>query len=183
MIPICNYQAELPRLKEAQAKEKPGVKLTRSLTVDSGAAKSALPAGWLPEYALKDSPESLAGVRYVAANGTTIPDEGMKTISFITEVGERKNMQFAVAGVNKPLASVSSMCAAGNEVVFNTRTGSYVKDLDAGTYTPLRLEGGVFVMDIWVQEPPKSQAAMAPLDRDEDGARLESGFRRQARSP
>ena len=76
------------------------------------------------------------------------------------------------------------MCAAGNEVTFNTRTGSYVKDLDTGAYTPLRLEGGVFVMDIWVQPPPQEQAALTPIDEEnKEGTRVEAGFRRQVRSP
>ena len=174
VMPICNFEQAKKAADEASKKPRKGKMLKRSLTIDSGAAKCALPSGWLPEYKLKPSKESLAGVKYVAANGQTIPDEGMKEVSMATVTGTRTRVKFAVTGVNKPLGSVGCMCDEGYEVVFNDRTGSYIKDLNDGECIPLRKENGVYLMDVWVLEPSEGNA-MCPMDAGSAGDAAEGG--------
>ena len=100
--------------------------------------------------------------------------------------GTRKKMCFAVAKVNKPLGSVGCMCDAGYEVVFNDRTGSYIKDLDGDEYIPFRKENGVYVMDAWVQPPDSGGRDIAACgDAAGDSAMdadAESGFSRPERT-
>ena len=62
-------------------------------------------------------------------------------------------MTFQVTEVNKMLGSVSRLCAAGQQVVYNPPghpDGSYMKDLASGTVTPLREENGLYKLDVWV---------------------------------
>ena len=52
--------------------------------------------------------------------------------------------------VNKALLSVSRMVQAGNTVVFSS-SGSYVEDKNTGERIPLREQGGMYMLKLWVK--------------------------------
>ena len=88
-----------------------------------------MPAQWFLEYEAKESAESRAGVKYVAANGEVIPDQGCKVLNVVLDKGQKRTMQFNLAKVTKPLAAVSQICKAGHKVVMNLdgEEGSYIE--------------------------------------------------------
>ena len=59
----------------------------------------------------------------MAANGSTIRNEGEKKISAYTDEGMPIDMTWQIAGVKKPLASVGRICDAGNVAIFTDRGG------------------------------------------------------------
>ena len=115
------------------------------ITIDSGAADSVMPkheAGQLFSFLPRKE-----GVKFVAANGQIIENYGRRNIAFKTEGHEGVNcMTFHVTDVKKTLASVSKMVEKGNEVHF-TPKGSYIQGWN-GERIPLKVENGVYVMDI-----------------------------------
>ena len=72
-------------------------------------------------------------------------------------------LNFQLAGVNKPLAAASAVADAGYEIVLNSRTGSYLRDLDSGMKEPIHRENGVYILEVLVV-PPDTQSS-APFVR------------------
>ena len=68
---------------------------------------------------VKETPASRAGMKYRAANGTSIANQGEKAIQGVTNQGHKIGMAFQIANVTKPLGAVSAMLDAGNRVVFD----------------------------------------------------------------
>ena len=66
---------------------------------------------------IKDTP-AWARLKYRAANGTAIDNQGEKVIQAITKQGKNIGMTFQIANVTKPLGSVRAMLDAGNKVIF-----------------------------------------------------------------
>ena len=52
--------------------------------------------------------------------------------------------------VNKALLSVSRMVQAGNKMVFSG-SGSYVEDETSGERIPLKEQGGMYMLKLWVK--------------------------------
>ena len=94
---------------------------------------------------------SKAGHKYSAAGAGSkgIPNEGQQELLFYNDEGAPVPMRYQVAEVRKPLTSVSKICDRGNRVTF-CRNGSYVQNLFTGQRTPLRREGGVYMLDLWL---------------------------------
>ena len=120
-------------------------------TVDSGAAVTVMPLWMCPEYSIKESPSSKAGVNYKAASGQKIPDLGSRKLGLVTVDGKECKMQTSVAQVHKMLMSVAKMVDAGNEVHFGK--SSWVRHVATNTYTPIRRENYTYVMEFNVLEP------------------------------
>ena len=139
------------------------------ICVDSGAVEVVAPREFAAEYPVKPSAGSKRGVRYRAANGGTVPNEGEKEVEMITELGELRRMRFQVAKVTKPLAAAGRITANGHKIVLD-EDESYIEHKATGTKTPLYKKNGVFVMRVWVK--PKSGQAKPTM----------SGFSRQGRT-
>ena len=80
-------------------------------------------------------------------------NEGEKRLYITGADGKQKQMTFQVTNVNKPLGSVSRICAAGQQVVFNPPghpDGSYVRNLMSNERIPLREENGTYKLDGWL---------------------------------
>ena len=82
-------------------------KVRRGLTVDSGAADHVLPISWLTWIVLMASAGSMKGLHYISASGGRLPNLGQRTVKFMTGEGTWASIIFQVAGINKPLLSVS----------------------------------------------------------------------------
>ena len=119
-----------------------------SITIDSGASESVCNRSDFPAAVTMPSEGSKTGVKYRAANGDPIPNEGEKQIAFLTEEWSPKNMKFQVCEVTKPLASVANICEKGHRVVFQ-KGGSHIENLHTGEVTWLRESNGVYLLDVW----------------------------------
>jgi hypothetical protein len=119
-----------------------------TVTIDSGAVDSVGPRTMAVDLPIKDTPASRAGLKYRAANGTTIDNLGEKSMQGITKQGKKVGMTFQVADVTKPLGAVRATLAAGNKVVFESGN-SYIQDRTRTIKTPIEERNGAFVFDIW----------------------------------
>jgi hypothetical protein len=156
-----------------------------TVTIDSGAVDSVGPKTMATDLPIKDTPASRAGLKYRAANGTTIDNLGEKSIQGITKQGKKVGMTFQVADVTKPLGAVRAMLAAGNKVVFESGN-SYIQDKTGTIKTPIEERNGAFVFDIWrpkMRDNPvntvntgRYQALMEVRDEDNRGFSRQAGL-------
>ena len=98
---------------------------------------------------IRETPASRAGLKYRAANGTSIANQGEKVIQGVTRDGRKIGMTFQIADVTKPLGSVRAMLDAGNKVVFE-RGNSYIMDKTGRIKTAIHERTGAFVFDLWM---------------------------------
>ena len=125
------------------------VRIRKGLTVDSGAADHVMPIGWLIMFVVMASLGSKRGLHYVAADGTRIPNMGQQIVRFMTQDGTWCEWIFQVAGIHKPLVSVSKLIEAGYRVVFDEEN-SYIIHKRTKQIIKMRKERGVFVVDAYV---------------------------------
>ena len=134
-------------------------KFHRGLTVDSGAADSVFPTGWIKKSWIRASMGSLRGLFYIAASGTRIANDGEFTFGFFSKEGHKGSLISQCAKVNKPLCSVSHLPDNGFCVVLNRHDGkdvSYIFHKPTKIIMKLRRERGVFVLDTWTELEVKS---------------------------
>ena len=104
------------------------------LTIDSGSAENVISKRQASHVPIRPSQGSIAGVQYATADGTTMYNYGEKAIKVLTEEGSRCTLKMQVTDVTKPLMSVSKICDAGHEVVFN-KSGGVIKSIETGQET------------------------------------------------
>ena len=63
------------------------IKVRRGMTIDSGAADHVIPPDWIPGFVTKPSLGSKRGGKYVAANGSRIPNRGQMVVAFENSLG------------------------------------------------------------------------------------------------
>ena len=112
----------------------------RSVTLDSGAAMSVMPAWWYPKE------KKRAGAEYAAANGGKIADLREELLKFEFNNGDSGHMRFRLANATKPRSSGSDARGEGNRVVVDSE-GSYVEPKSCGKRIPLRRLNGVYAAD------------------------------------
>ena len=98
------------------------------VTADSGAIDSVIPRRMAKGVKVKETEASRRGLKYRAANGTAIVNEGEKAIRGYSNEAHLVDMTMQVAEVTKPLGSVRAMVKAGNKVVFD-EGDSYILNL------------------------------------------------------
>ena len=128
---------------------------------DSGAAKFVAPEKMCSHIPTMPSEASKKGVKYRAANGQTIPNEGEKIVNGEDVNGEKIEATWQIAGVTKPLGSVMEMADAGNRVTFdrdeNGNNISRIYNKRKGKQIPSNVVGSAYEFDMWVK---KSGAAV-----------------------
>jgi len=110
-------------------------------TVDSGAAGSVMPVSVCPDA----ETEPPTKVRYRAANGSLMPNRGVRRVK--TQHGV---FRFGLADVTKPLLSVGEIVAKGHDVVMRA-DGGYIAIRKAGRIVrrvPMKLQKGVFTLEL-----------------------------------
>ena len=112
-------------------------------TVDSGAADTVANGDVAPTCKTVSSEGSRSGVKYVAAAGKVISNEGEKNVKTQTEEGHLCAIKIQIAQVNKALLSVSKICDAGHEVTFHKDGGQIVHKL-TGQVVKFRRVAGVY---------------------------------------
>ena len=136
------------------------------VTVESGAVDSVGPPTMARAVKIKDTPASRAGMKYRAANGTAIANQGGKVVQGVTREGQKIGMTFQIANVTKPLGSVRAMLDAGDRVVFDRGNGgSYIMNKRTKAMTPIHERGGAFVFDLWMPKGNEVTIAKANVNR------------------
>ena len=107
------------------------------------------------------SEASKKGVKYRAANGQTIPNEGEKIVNGEDVNGEKIEATWQIAGVTIPLGSVMEMVNAGNRVTFDKEeignNISRIYNKKKAKQIPINQVGSAYEFDMWVN---KSGAAV-----------------------
>ena len=124
-------------------------------TVDSGAADTVGNDGMAPDSPVVPSEGSMNGVKYIAAAGHTIPNEGEKNLSLESAEGHMCGLKVQMAKVRKALLSVSKICDAGHEVKF-TRTGGTITHCTTGQVIRFRRTEGVYRLRLKIRKADES---------------------------
>ena len=115
-----------------------------------------------------------AGGRYRAANGARIPNLGQQLATFRTPEGHGCSLRFQVAGVERPLVSVSQLARTGHRVEFGANDG-HSMHVQSGRRIRLQRAGGVYLLRMLVRDVKGSTAGTAGT---EGSAQSASGFSR-----
>ena len=94
---------------------------------------------------------SRAGGRFRAANGSRIPNLGQQVASFATAEGHSCSLRFQIAGVERPLVSVSQLAKSGHTVEF-LRDKAIITHKASGRRMNLPRVGGVYVLRVRVRD-------------------------------
>ncbi len=124
-----------------------GNRVKLEVVADSGAADCVLPTHLLPEIPLQPG----KSVNYKAASGKILSSRGAKTI--LGEAGGcKKKLEFQVADIHKPLASLRKIVRKGHRVVLDDGEpgGGYIMNKATGDKVELRVQNEVYVFDFWV---------------------------------
>ena len=68
------------------------------------------------------------------------------------EDGTPITLDFDVAKISRPLASAAELMEKNNRIVLDNDE-SYIESKSNGEWVPLRREGNMFYLDLWVQVP------------------------------
>ena len=129
--------------------------------LDSGASDHVGDGSAAPEIPVEPSPGSQRGLTYGCAGGKEIPNEGQQRLPLVTCSGNKAGLTFQVAEVSKNLASVSKVCDMGNRVIFG-KGGGVIQNLHSGIITPVRRQGGIYILDLWLD---RQQGRNGPFPR------------------
>jgi len=116
-------------------------------TVDSGSAEHAMPSKSFEKVPSVKGPKF--GRKYLTANREKIANEGEKVLNMQTATGMPIGVLWQMTKVVKPLLSVKKLSAGGHVVVLEEENPRIIDR--HGYVTPLRCQGGVFVVDLWVK--------------------------------
>ena len=106
-----------------------------AVAVDSGAVAHVAPAN---VFSLTINEETKAKGKYYAADGSPIDNLGSQTVSARDCNGVGLQLEFDVAKITKPLASVYSITRKGNNVVFE-ENGGYILNVNSNLQAPQQL--------------------------------------------
>ena len=119
------------------------------VTIDSGASDSVMPEALARKCPMRSSPGSRLGVKYIAAAGKVIYNQGQKHVQVETDGGYLCSLTMQITGVNKALMSVSKICDSGHEVIFTSDGGRMVNKA-SGQVVPFKRVDGVYRMRLRV---------------------------------
>ena len=135
------------------------MRMTRGMTIDSGAADNVIPRRMVKGKLnkIRPSPGSKKGVYYVSASGGRIANEGECDFHFSAKDGTPQEFTFQIAEVNKALCAVSYLVDKGHQVIFDqdAKTGvdtSRIVNKSTGKMIPLVRERNVWVIDAYIED-------------------------------
>ena len=130
-----------------------GQRYSRVRTVmDSGAAETVGPPEMAPHLKIRPSVGSQRGQHYISASKQRLPNLGQQTLHAVTEDYQPAAMTFQIAEVSRPLSAVGEITDKGNVVVFGPK-GGFILNLETRKQTRFGREGGIYVMDLWIENP------------------------------
>ena len=119
--------------------------------VDSGATETVVNPEMLTNVDTVCGEAKKRGVEYEVATGELIPNLGEKRFVAVSEGGVTRKLTSRVADVNQVLLSVRTMMNSGRRVVFDS-DGSYIEDKQSTEWMPLRDDGKMFLLKLWVRK-------------------------------
>ena len=143
--------APLPRAQGDNKVMCKGTWVPIKVTVDSGAADSVASKKVAPHIPVRSTEMSRGGLKYSAACGTEIANEGERDFDARVQEGHNVAMTFQAAEVRKPLGAVSKICDANNRVVFDN-DGSYSENKITKERTPIERNKGSYEIDLYVDK-------------------------------
>lgn len=118
------------------------------LLADSGVVDRVGDPREFPEYAIKDSEGSLAGMIYTAANRGNIKNQGEQHLALYTvDTGFGFRLRTQSAAVSRPILSVVKLAEHGNDVVFR-KHGGVIRHLATGREMTFERMHGVYVLRV-----------------------------------
>jgi len=142
-----NVEEEQHIMMNEETKEVQGDWIKVTATVDSGSAAHALPSKSFEKVPATEGPKF--GQKYLTANGDKIVNEGEKVLKMRTDAGMPIGVKWQMTKVVKPLLSVKKLNAGGSTVILEEKNPRIIDR--NGYVTPLRSQGGVFVVDLWIK--------------------------------
>ena len=120
------------------------------MAVDPGASESVVNEEQLNGIETLEGEAKKKGNQYEVAYGTLIPNLGEKKYMAASDTGVCRHMRSQVCDVNRALLCVHRCVQAGNKVVF-AASGSYIEDEASGEVMPLKQQGGMYMLKLWVK--------------------------------
>ena len=121
----------------------------KSVCVDSGAVESVCPIEAFPSY--KTVKTEKTGATYRAPGGHKLHNVGEIKPHFKSGGVSGCRAFQATTDVRKPLAAASRITAKGNRIVLEDEASeSYIENKASGVRIPLKLENGVYMMEMMV---------------------------------
>ena len=123
--------------------------------MDTGASANVMPKRMVRHPGrIRPSPGSIAGVKYVAANGGVIKNDGEYDFPFVTEEGNEQVVTMQIAEVNKALGSVAYFVDSKYRVTYDTDddTGQDISMMvhkPSGKVTRFRRERNIWILDAY----------------------------------
>ena len=136
--------------------------LPKPLVVDSGAGETVMPVDWLTSHPLTESDGSRANDFNTTADGSKVYNEGQRKLDVCTLDGQqRRSITFQVARVKK-VSGISKSNGEEREQAFffdqdsSGKDTSYIQNQRTNEKIWLRQENGVYVLDLMVAPPQRS---------------------------
>ena len=128
--------------------------------VDSGACAHVAPPN---VFGLLSITEAQHKGKYFGADGSPIDEYGQLTVNAVLGEGSEMKTTFDIAKITRPLLSVNQISQNGHQVIFG-KSESYIKLQGSNKRVPLRAEGRLYMLDMWVKIPA-SIAEKSPFVR------------------
>ena len=142
---------EISNLEGKKSRKPPREKRKLTITIDSGAAESVVNERTVPQVPTVPSMGSTAGVQYVNANGSRMPNRGEKRVPVLMGDGTPLGLKLQVTDVHRTLLSVGKVCDTGHRVVFE-EWGGYIENIATGQQFKFDRRDGVYRMDVELDE-------------------------------
>ena len=122
------------------------------VTVDSGACVTVMPSGLCPGITIVENGLCKRGVEYEVANGESIANLGERRCEVMT-IGSMipKRIVFQIAGVHKPLLSITACPDMGYDCYMGKEGGS-LRDRVTGEVIPLERRGSLYTLKMWFRQ-------------------------------
>ena len=117
------------------------------VAVDSGACAHVTPKSVFSMEAVLNT-----GPTFYAANGSPIQNYGTQDVNAVLDNDAKINIKFSVADIARPLLSVYEINSKGFLCVFG-QDYAYLESTQDGSRIPLRCEGRLYFLDMWLQVP------------------------------
>ena len=130
-----------------------------TVEVDSGAAETVMPRSVFPEISTEEAERSKSGNVFKGPGGEHIKNYGQQGMSDRIPKGFVRKSTWQVADVRRPLVSASHVSQAGNDL-FIGESEAYIMNRKKKEKWGLRIEGNVYVFDLFVKVP---STATAPI--------------------
>ena len=130
------------------------VETTIELTLDSGCCDHVADLADMPGYAcvLGPSPASRQKRNFIVGNGEKLPNEGQVLVNMETDDDIVIKSTFQVAGVSRPLMSVSKICDQGLFCSFDALEAR-ITNADGKVVCKFKRDGGLYTCQMKLKRP------------------------------